>query len=266
MDLKEICDKVVDIARETGSFIKQTRVDGELSVEAKGHNDFVTRVDKLSEQRIVKALKEVLPEAGFIVEENSVTGRSEEYNWIVDPIDGTTNFIHGVAPYAVSIALSLKDEIVLGVIYEAGLDECFDAYKGGGARLNGKEIRVSEVSSVEDSLIATGFPYSNYKYIDPFMDSLYYFMEHSHGLRRLGSAATDLAYVACGRFEAFYEYGLKPWDVAAGVVIIKEAGGTVSDFRGGNDFLFGGEIIAAGKNVFSEMKDVINRIMVKKDK
>jgi myo-inositol-1(or 4)-monophosphatase len=122
------------------------------------------------------------------------------------------------------------------------------------------------VSSVEDSLIATGFPYSNYKYIDPFMDSLYYFMEHSHGLRRLGSAATDLAYVACGRFEAFYEYGLKPWDVAAGVVIIKEAGGTVSDFRGGNDFLFGGEIIAAGKNVFSEMKDVINRIMVKKDK
>ncbi|NPA35327.1 MAG: inositol monophosphatase [Chlorobi bacterium] len=265
MNIENICNRVVDIARETGRFIKESGVKGELSIEEKGHNDFVTKIDKQSEQRIVAALKEVIPGAGFIVEENSETGRSDDYNWIVDPIDGTTNFIHGVAPYAVSIALIYRNEIILGVVYEAGLDECFYAWKGGGAWLNEKQISVSKATSVEDSLIATGFPYSNYKYLDRFMDSLYYFMQHSHGLRRLGSAATDLAYVACGRFEAFYEYGLKPWDVAAGIIIIKEAGGKVSDFKGGEDFLFGGEIIAAGGNVFNDMKDVIYRIMVEKN-
>ncbi len=261
MELESICKRVVEIARETGSFIKEMRAIGDLSVEVKGHNDFVTKIDKLSEERIVEALRGLVSGAGYIVEENSVSEKGEEYNWIVDPIDGTTNFIHGVAPYAISIGLLYRNEIVLGVVYEAGLNECFYAWKGGGAWLDGREISVSGRTAVKDSLIATGFPYSNFTYLSQFMETMDYFMKNSHGVRRLGSAATDLVYVACGRYDAFYEYGLQPWDVAAGIVIIREAGGKVSDFSGGGDFLFGGEIVASTGDVFDEFIGVIKKIM-----
>jgi len=261
MELENICNKVVEIARETGSFIKEMRASGDLSVEVKGKNDFVTRIDKLSEERIVKALSDLVPGAGFIVEENSVSGRGEEYNWIVDPIDGTTNFIHGVVPYAISIGLAYKNEMVLGVVFEAGLNECFYAWKGGGAWLDGKQISVSDSTSVSDSLIATGFPYNNFTQMEQFMETMDYFMKNSHGVRRLGSAATDLVYVACGRYDAFYEYGLKPWDVAAGIIIIKEAGGKVCDFSGGEDFLFSGEIVTSTYGIFDEFGGVIKKIM-----
>ncbi len=266
MDLEKICKKVVEIAVETGRFVKETREQGGLSVEVKGKNDFVTKVDKMSQDRIVKGLEGLVPGAGFILEEeDALHERKKEFNWIVDPIDGTTNFIHGVAPHAVSIALAQNGEPVLGVVYEIAMDEVFYAWKGGGTRLNGKRVYVSETPKVADSLVATGFPYNDFSYLDPFMKSMDYFMKNSHGIRRLGSAATDLAYVSCGRYDSFYEYGLHAWDVAAGVVLIREAGGKVSDFNGENDFLFGGNIVAANGNLFDEMFDIINRIMVKKE-
>ncbi|MFW6371385.1 MAG: inositol monophosphatase family protein, partial [Bacteroidota bacterium] len=153
---------------------------------------------------------------------------------------------------------------VLGIVYEMGLDECFYSWKGGPALLNGKEIQVSTTASVADSLIATGFPYTNYSLINNFMETLDFFMKNSHGLRRLGSAAADLAYVACGRFDAFYEYNLKPWDVAAGAFLVQQAGGKVSDFNGGNNYLFGGEIVTANNQIFPEMQEVIEKYMTKK--
>ncbi len=263
MNLEDICNSVVKIAVETGRFVKDTRDKGGLSVEVKGVNDFVTRVDKMSQDRIVEALEGLVPGAGFILEEESVEERAKEYNWIVDPIDGTTNFIHGAPPYAISIALVRNDEPILGVVYEIVMDEVFYAWQGGGTRLNGKSVTVSAKSKVADSLIATGFPYSNFSYLDSFMDTMDFFMKHSHGVRRLGSAATDLAYVSCGRYDAFYEYGLHAWDVAAGVVLIREAGGKVSDLKGGDDFLFGGKIVAANGKIFDEMQNIIYRIMEK---
>jgi myo-inositol-1(or 4)-monophosphatase len=178
-------------------------------------------------------------------------------------LDGTTNFIHGLPPFAISIALLDGSEIVMGVVYEMGLKECFYSWKGGGSYLNGKRISVSKAGKVNDSLIATGFPYYNYTYLDNFMTTVKFFMENSHGLRRLGSAATDIAYVACGRFEAFYEYGLNPWDVAAGIIILEQAGGKVSDFKGGTNYLYGGEIIATNGTIHDEFLRVINRLMVK---
>ncbi|WP_289054760.1 inositol monophosphatase family protein [Carboxylicivirga marina] len=261
MDYQIVCNKVCELARQTGAFIKESQQKSAIDIEIKGDNDFVTQVDKAAEQKIVNGLKELIPESGFIAEEGTSDIKGEVFDWIIDPIDGTTNFIHGLAPYAISIALQEKGELVLGVIYEMGLDECFYAYKGSPAYLNGHEICVSDTKNIKNSLIATGFPYSNYDRLDGFMNSIRYFMEHSRGLRRLGSAATDLAYVACGRFDSFYEYNLKPWDVAAGVFIIKQAGGAVCDFNGGDNFLFGQEIIATNKATFNEFKGIINDIM-----
>ncbi|MBS2213548.1 inositol monophosphatase [Carboxylicivirga mesophila] len=261
MNYQELCQQVCDIARQTGHYIKAQRQEASISIEEKGSNDFVTQVDKASEQRIVSALQGLLPESGFIAEEGTTDARGDVYNWIIDPIDGTTNFIHGLSPYAISIALMDGKELVLGVIYEIGLDECFYSYRGAPVYLNGQEVRVSATSTVKDSLIATGFPYSNYSRLNGFMDSVRYFMEHSRGLRRLGSAATDLAYVACGRFDSFYEYNLKAWDVAAGAFLVQQAGGKVCDFNGGDDYIFGQEIIAANAESFNEFKEVINRIV-----
>lgn len=263
MDYKKICEKTIDVARETGLFVKNYRLQNKPDVETKGRNDFVTQIDKTSEKKLVEALGQLIPEAGFIAEENTSDKNGDVYNWIIDPIDGTTNFIHGLFPYAISIALQENDRIITGVVYEIGMDECFYSWLGGPALLNGNEIRVSETSKVADSLIATGFPYTNYGLINNFMETLDFFMKNSHGLRRLGSAAADLAYVACGRFDAFYEYNLKPWDVAAGAFLVQQAGGKVSDFKGGNNYLFGKEMVSANSIMFEEIQQVIEKIMTK---
>jgi len=228
MDLENLCTQVQALAIETGEFIfnEQKRFSSQ-NIEAKGKHNYVTYVDKTSEEQLVSKLKILLPEAGFIAEEETSTLQGERYNWIIDPLDGTTNFIHGLPPYAISIALLDNNEIILGVIYEITFRECFYAWKNSIAYMNGREIRVSQTNKVSKSLVATGFPYTNFERIDQFLHSAKFFMEHSHGLRRLGSAATDMAYVACGRFDAFYEYGLNPWDVAAAILIIRQAGGRV---------------------------------------
>lgn len=267
MDLENLCVEVKNLAIETGSFIlnEQKRFSSE-EIQSKGVHNYVTYVDTTSEEKLVAGLKILLPEAGFIAEEGTTITKGERFNWIVDPLDGTTNFIHGLPPYAISIALSDADEIVLGVVYEITFNECFYAWKGSPAYMNGREIRVSTTDLVNKSLIATGFPYTNFERIEPFMQSMRYFMKHSHGVRRLGSAATDLAYVACGRFEAFYEYGLNPWDVAAAVLIIRQAGGKVCDFNGGDNWLFGKEIVASNNAIYDEFREIICNIMLEQKK
>jgi myo-inositol-1(or 4)-monophosphatase len=264
MDLENLCLQVQTLAIETGDFIlsEQSRFSAH-EIESKGLHNYVTYVDKTSEEKLVSGLKILLPEAGFIAEEGTSTDKGERYNWIIDPLDGTTNFIHGLPPYAISIALMEADEIILGIVYEITFKECFYAWRNSRAYLNGREISVSENDEVSKSLIATGFPYTNFERIDRFLSSVRYFMEHSHGLRRLGSAATDMAYVACGRFDGFYEYGLNPWDVAAAVLILRQAGGRICDFKGGDNWLFGKEIITSNAKIFDEFKDIINDIMVK---
>ncbi|KPK80951.1 MAG: inositol-1-monophosphatase [Bacteroides sp. SM23_62_1] len=267
MDLENLCVQAQVLVIETGEFIlnEQSRFSA-LNIESKGIHNYVTYVDKNSEERLVRGLKMLLPEAGIIAEEGTGIQKGDRYHWIIDPLDGTTNFIHGLPPYAISIALMDKDEIVLGIVYEITFRECFYAWKNSKAYLNGREVRVSTTDKVSKSLIATGFPYINFEKIDPFLFSLKYFMEHSHGVRRLGSAATDMAYVACGRFDAFYEYGLNPWDVAAAVLIIQQAGGKICDFNGGNNWLWGKEIITSNAYIYDEFKDIVTDIMVKEIK
>ena len=262
MELENICNKVVDLSKKTGQYIKQQIQILEVKqVESKGIHDFVTYVDKTSEKLLVEGLTKILPEAGFIAEEKTSQKKGEIYNWVIDPLDGTTNFIHGLSPFAISIALMRNEEIILGVIHEISLDECFYAWEGSKSYLNGKEISVTNTNSINDSLIATGFPYYDYKRIQAFLKSLEHFMKNSHGVRRLGSAATDLAYVACGRFDAFYEYSLNPWDVAAGAIIVQQAGGKISDFKGKNNYLFGEEIIATNNNIYDDFLNIVDSIM-----
>lgn len=262
INLEKICLDVVALARQTGAFIKTERQKNNLDIQNKGKNDFVTHVDKGSEQRIVAGLKTILPQAGFIAEENTETNKGEVYNWVIDPIDGTTNFIHGLTPFAISIALMEHDAVVIGVVFEIGLDECFYAWKGGRAWLNGRQIEVSQRSIVADCLVATGFPYTKFDNIGPILKSLEFFMRKSHGVRRFGSAATDLAYVASGRFDAFYESNLNAWDVAAGSLLVQEAGGRMGDFSGGNDFIFGRQLAAANDRVFDEFISDIKSLLI----
>jgi myo-inositol-1(or 4)-monophosphatase len=246
------------IARQAGSFIRQERENFSYQkVEIKGLNDLVSYVDKGAEALIVKGLQELLPEAGYIVEENTVQGK-KEYNWIVDPLDGTTNFVHGIPCYSVSIALEHKGEILAGVVYEITRDECFSASKGKGARCNGKSISVSARKHLSESLVATGFPIYNFERIGPYLQTLETLMRGTHGLRRIGSAATDLCYLSCGRVDAFFEYNLNAWDVAAGALIVMEAGGIVKDFSGENSWLFGRELCASNALLNGEFQSLVS--------
>ena len=260
MNLEEITLKVCEIAKETAVFIKNevSKIKSE-DIEVKGLHNFVTYVDYTSQEKLIAELSKLLPEAGYIVEEETTKQTSDNLNWIIDPLDGTTNFIHGVPCFSISIALMEKQKIIAGVVYEINLDECFYAWEGSKAFLNGKEIHVSSRKTLNESLLATGFPYYDYKYMRKYIDLFEYFMQYTSGLRRLGSAAVDLAYVACGRFEGFYEYSLNAWDVAAGAFIVQQAGGKVCDFKGGDDYIFGKEMIATNAFVFEEMKEVVGK-------
>jgi len=265
MDYKKLCFQVQEIARETGSFIREEgKKISVKDIEFKGITSLVTYVDKTAEARIVEALKKLIPDSGFVAEEGTADSNNEKFTWIIDPLDGTTNFIHGIAPHSVSIGLKKDDKMVLGVVYEIKQDEMFYAWKDSLAYLNGNEIKVSSNSRSEYALIATGFPYYDFDRVDDYIAAMKYLMKNTRGLRRLGSAAVDLAYVAAGRFDAFYEHALHSWDVAAGVFIIQQAGGKVTDFNGGENWLFGGEIIAASNNYFDEFYGVINQHLGRK--
>lgn len=256
INLEHICINVCELAKEVGSFIKeeQKKVSA-TDIETKSINSLVSYVDKTAEQKIVTVLKTLLPEAGFITEENTIAENKKDFTWIVDPLDGTTNFLHGLPCYSISIGLMHEEKMVLGVVYEINLDECFYAWGNSQAYLNKQIIQVSKTSLLKNSLIATGFPYYDYEQMDSYMNLFKHLMYHSRGLRRIGSAAVDLAYLACGRFDVFYEYSLQPWDVAAGTFIVQQAGGKVSDFKGGYNYIFGKELISSNSLLHQEFSD-----------
>ncbi len=260
MDLHTINNKVRHTCLEVADFIKkEANHFSRDKIELKGLNDLVSYVDKQAEQKLVSACKSILPEAGFITEEGTESTRGEEYNWIIDPLDGTTNFTHGLPVYAISIALMQGDSIVAGVVHEINRNECFHAIENGPAFCNDKIVSVADTANLKDGLLATGFPYYNFEQMEQYLKILNVFMQKTHGLRRLGSAAVDLAYVACGRFEGFFEFNLNAWDVAAGAFIVQQAGGKVTDFKGGDNYVFGREIIAAGP-VHNQMVDTIKAV------
>ncbi len=262
ISLESICEKTCAIAREAGSFIARERKGFDVSmIEFKGLHDLVSYVDKQAEQMIVAALQELIPGAGFIAEEGTAVSAGEAYQWIIDPLDGTTNFIQGIPVFSVSIALMHEKELLVGVVYEVGQQECFYAWKGGGAYMNGSPIKVSSSTDLHHCLLATGFPYSDFEQLDEYVEFLKWTMRNARGVRRIGSAAVDLAYTACGRFAAFWEYDLKPWDVAAGALLVMEAGGNVTDFFGGNNYLFGRTLIASNGKIDQQLLDKMNEYM-----
>jgi myo-inositol-1(or 4)-monophosphatase len=261
-ELEKICNRVKDLALAVGDFIRQEATQfSSGKIETKGVHNYVTYVDKGAEEKLTKGLSLIIPGTGFITEEETTKRITREYTWVIDPLDGTTNFIHGLPPYSISIGLMKENKIILGLVLEVVTGECFYAWESGPALLNGDEIAVSKTSSVKDALIATGFPYTDFERFGPFMDSLMYFMRNTHGVRRLGSAAIDLAYLGCGRLDAFWEYSLNPWDVAAGAFIIEQAGGRVADFSGGSNYLFGKEIVAANALIFDEFLNIVGQYM-----
>ena len=261
-DWRTLTKEAAGIAVRVGRWMaeEQKRFKSER-VQVKDHNSLVSYVDKQAETQLVDFLGQLLPDAGFITEEDTVTNERKSLSWIIDPLDGTTNFIHGMPIFAVSIGLLYEDELVSGVVYECGQQECFTASKGGGAFCNGQAISVSATNHMSKGLFATGFPYYDYGRLDAFQELLTDFFQNTRGLRRLGSAATDLAWVACGRFDGFFEYGLSPWDVAGGALLVQEAGGKLCDFDGGDDYLFGKTIISANGLVFDEFRNSVQQRM-----
>jgi myo-inositol-1(or 4)-monophosphatase len=252
--LEQVCTDVQELAKQVAHYISSQNIDNISSdVITKSKNSFVSFVDIQAEKKIINQLKLILPEAGFIAEEQTNNKIGEKFNWIIDPLDGTTNFLHNIPCYCISIALQQEDEIILGIVLEINNNECFWSIKNGGAYLDKNRIFVSKNNSLKDSLLATGFPYYDYEQIDAYLALLKELMQTTRGIRRLGSAAADLAYVACGRFEGFFEYSLSPWDVAAGALLVKEAGGSVSDFGGGDNFIFGRQIVATNNFINEEI-------------
>jgi myo-inositol-1(or 4)-monophosphatase len=259
MNLVSVEKEVIQLCEEVADFIRAENKNFDRSkIEQKGSfSNLVSYVDKEAESRLVKKLSEIIPGAGFIAEEGTESEGTNEYKWIIDPLDGTTNFLHGLPIFAISIGLTRKDKTVLGIVYEVSHKECFHAIEGGKAYCNDKVISISPIKTLQESLLATGFPYYHTEKKENYLEIIKIFLEQTHGIRRLGSAAIDLAYVACGRMEGFFEYNLKPWDVAGGAFILQQAGGRVTDFSGGDNFLFGGELCAAG-GVHAEMLKVIS--------
>ncbi|WP_128544107.1 inositol monophosphatase family protein [Larkinella soli] len=247
MELQSLTKQLTEITKKAGAFIRQESLSfSREQIEYKDFNNLVSYVDKEAEKQLVEDLHKLLPEAGFITEEGTTGLQADRsgLNWIIDPLDGTANFIHKLPVFSVSVGLADGKNPLAGVIYDINRDECYHAWAGGGAFCNQDRIRVSPATRLQESMVATGFPYARFDKIDRYLQILASLMQKTHGLRRMGSAAIDLAFVACGRFEAFYEFNLNSWDMAAGVLLVREAGGIVTDFHGGDEYLFRGDVIA----------------------
>lgn len=262
MDLNIIAVRVCTVAEEAGNFIrKQSEAFNSELVKSKAHHDLVSYVDTEAEKMIVDGLKDIIPGASFYTEEETSARSSGEFTWYIDPLDGTTNFIHGVAPYSVSIALCKNNDVLVGVVYDIPAGEMFHAVKGGGAYINGSKIKVSESRTVDQSLLATGFPVRKFDRLKEYMVLLEYFIRNSRGVRRMGSASVDLSHVATGQYDAFFEYGLSPWDIMAGMLIVREAGGKVTDFSGNESSVTGDEICASNSYISEEVINIVKGIM-----
>jgi myo-inositol-1(or 4)-monophosphatase len=250
----------VRAARRAGSIINRAALDGGgFEVRAKQRNDFVTKVDHAAEEAILDIVRKAYPDHAVLAEESGDAPGRAEYQWIVDPLDGTTNFIHGFPQYCVSIAIRHRGALTHGVIYDPTKNELFTASKGRGAFLNDRRIRVSKCARLDEALVGTGFPFKEVSRIEVYADQLKTMMLTAAGVRRAGAAALDLAYVACGRLDAFWEMGLSAWDMAAGALMIQEAGGLVGDLRGEDRYLESGEIACATPKVFPALLEALRR-------
>lgn len=254
-------DEAVAAAVSAGELINHRAgdlLDGE--VREKGAHDLVTVLDEQVQDMLVSRLSAAFPDHAFLAEEGELSSGEIEvdgFRWIIDPIDGTTNFSRGAPPYAVSIGLQHEDRVVVGVILEPSRNEMYTAIRGEGLLLNGRPLGVSHTKTLEEAIVATGFPYRAITHLEPFLEVLSTFIQRCHGFRRLGSAATDLAYVAAGRFDGFYEIGLSPWDMAAGSLLVEEGGGVVTAFDGSPHSLFSNEIVATNGLLHDEILEII---------
>lgn len=253
---------MIKAARRASQVINRASNDIEhLKITAKQHNDFVTEVDRAAETAIIDVLREAYPEYGILAEESgraAGTDAASDYQWIIDPLDGTTNFLHGFPQYAVSIALAYKGQLNQALVYDTLRNEMFTASKGGGAFLNERRIRVSKCLGLDSALLGTGFPFRNFEHLNGYMATFKDLTQRSQGIRRTGSAALDLAYVASGRLDGFWEFGLLPWDMAAGCLLITEAGGLVGDLGGGDDYLKTNNLVAGTPKVFAQLLQLID--------
>lgn len=259
-DYRNITEQACQLVKQTGAFIagEATHFNANV-IEEKSFNQLVSYVDQNAERMLVDGLKNILPGAGFITEEATIATEEKNFMWIIDPLDGTTNFIHGVPVFSVSVGLMHDKKLVAGIVYEVNRDELFYAWEGSKAYLNGKEISVKQNTELSKSLLATGFPYYDFHVMQQYLDTLHVLMRGTRGMRRMGSAAVDLAYVACGRFDGFFEYGLHAWDVSGGAFIVQQAGGKVCDFSGGDDFIFGKELFASSADLYPAFFEVVNK-------
>jgi myo-inositol-1(or 4)-monophosphatase len=254
-------EAAIEAAKRAGDIIRGHFVDDRpVEVEQKGVHDFVTAVDREAENTILEFLRGRFPDHVVMAEEASPDEDAAEHRWIVDPLDGTTNFIHGVPTFAVSIGLEDREGLVAGVVHDPIRDETFHAHRGGGARLNGDPIRCSRPASSHEALVATGFPFRELSRLDRYLQAFEAFVRTTAGLRRAGSAAIDLAYTACGRYDGFWEIGLSRWDIAAGALLVQEAGGIVTDIAGGSGYLDSGDIVAAGTDFHGTMLGVTRSV------
>ncbi|NBV71091.1 MAG: inositol monophosphatase [Burkholderiaceae bacterium] len=250
----------VKAARRAATIINRASLNLErLQIDRKQHNDFVTEVDKAAEEAIIEILSEAYPNHGFLAEESGELLNNSDHIWIIDPLDGTTNFIHGFPQYAISIALSVNGVLQQAVIYDPNRDELFSASKGAGAYVDRRRLRVASQIKLENALIGTGFPYRQDQDVDQYLKIFAEMTRQCAGLRRPGAASLDLAYVAAGRYDGFFESELKPWDMAAGALIITEAGGLVGNYRGEEGFLESGEIMAGNPRIFAQMAQVLGK-------
>ena len=253
---------MVKAARRASQIINRASQDLEhLRITAKQQNDFVTEVDKAAEAAIIEVLREAYPEYAILAEESGLTegtGAGNDYQWIIDPLDGTTNFIHGFPQYAISIGLAYKGQMTQALVYDTLRNEMFTASKGGGAFLNERRIRVSKCLKLDNALIGTGFPFRVFNHIDTYLKLFKELTQKTSGVRRAGSAALDLAYVACGRLDGFWEFGLAPWDMAAGTLLISEAGGLVSDLAGSENYMKTGNLVAGTPKVFAQLLQIVD--------
>lgn len=248
----------VDAALEAGKFIAQniTQLD-RIKVSKKSSNEWVSEIDVLAEQRIIEHLAESYPDYAVLAEESGSTDSESDYCWIIDPIDGTHNFLHGHPNFAVSIALKHLDETLIGVIYDPLRNELFTARKGAGAQLDGRRIRVSETSRLNESLLCTGFPYREQAEVKTWLKTFARVLPRAQSVHRTGSSVLDLAYVAAGRYDGFWEMGLKPWDIAAGALLVKEAGGLITDLSGDVDVFKSGNIVAGNPRVHEKLSQLL---------
>jgi myo-inositol-1(or 4)-monophosphatase len=257
----------VKAARRAGAIINRAARDVEtLSVTRKRHADFVTEVDQAAELAIIDVLRRAYPDHAILAEESGAqAGKAggSEFTWIIDPLDGTTNFIHGFPQYAVSIGLQHKGVLTHGVIYDPTKDELFTASRGRGAHLNDRRLRVSKRAQMGDALIGTGFPFRELTHLGEYLAMFREVTTRTAGIRRAGAAALDLAYVAAGRLDGFWEIGLSPWDMAAGALMVQEAGGLVGDFSGEPGYLESGRILCGNPKIFGQLLQLIGPLAAK---